>query len=240
MGINFRSKLLDLIYYLNRSRFSKYLTRTNLLVKILEKLFFSDFIPRNFKNTKSRPGVFCTKPFEYAEIDIHGDIYICCPRRLNKCIGNLNKNTFFEVWNSDTAQKIRKSIFDGSYKYCIEEFCILLLKNKLPKKERILERYMKEIIRSEKTVLEKGPKSLNLGYDNSCNLSCPSCRSEIIMMPGTTNERMLKLQKIILQEGLDNVENIILSGHGDPFASRIYRELFQTIDFLDSSSKCNI
>ena len=231
MKINIRSNLLDVVYYLDKSRFSKYLTRTNILVKVLELIFFNDYIQKTFKNTKTRPGVFCRRPFEYAEIDIHGDVYICCPRRMNKCIGNLHKSTFFEIWNSDAAQAIRKSIFDGTYKYCIEEYCVYLMKNRLPKGVDICDEYLEGIIKTKQLVLNKGPKILNLGYDNSCNLSCPSCRSKTLVMPKPAIDRMTKMQDKIL-EVLDNTEDMLLSGHGDPFASPVYKKLMPSIDLI--------
>ena len=199
---------------------------------MLEFIFFNDYIQKTFRNTKYRPGVFCRVPFEYAEIDIHGDVYICCPRRITKCIGNLHKNTFFEVWNSDAAQAIRKSIFDGTYKYCVEEYCVYLMKNTLPKEEDICDEYLEGIISTRQTALKKGPKILNLGYDNSCNLSCPSCRSKTIVLPKSANTRMLKLQDKLM-EVMDNAEDVILSGHGDPFASPVYRKLMQSIDLIN-------
>ena len=47
-----------------------------------------------------------------------GCIYVCCHMRGNKkyCIGNLNKNTFTEIWNSDKRQEVIKKI---NFKDCI-------------------------------------------------------------------------------------------------------------------------
>src|SRR5690349_32657 len=72
--------------------------------------------------------LFCSKPFSWFEVTrgataTEGEVYVCCPSWLPKTIGNLLPSSVAEVWNSEAAVDIRKSILDGSFKYCKEEHC---------------------------------------------------------------------------------------------------------------------
>ena len=73
---------------------------------------------------------FCALPFEHFEVNVHGDVYVCCPARLRKVIGNLKEQSIAEIWNSSAIQDIRSSILDGSYKYCNYQKCGVLQKAK--------------------------------------------------------------------------------------------------------------
>src|SRR5947208_1182824 len=100
--------------------------------------------------------VFCPKPFEFFEVDTEGNAWVCCQDWLNKSIGNLYDKSLFEVWNSERAQDIRKSILDGSYKYCNSETCPKLVAKTLEKSESVKNRYRREIIDGNLIVLNKG------------------------------------------------------------------------------------
>lgn len=51
----------------------------------------------------------------YVKIDPDGFVYPCCvgDRRLK--MGNINRNSFAEIWNGRSYQKLRKSMFTGRY-----------------------------------------------------------------------------------------------------------------------------
>ena len=87
---------------------------------------------------------YCAHGFDWAEVGhtgepydsrvINGDVYPCCPGWLKDNngkssqtgfkYGNIYKNPNWEdIWNGDEAQKFRKSILDGSFKYCREDVC---------------------------------------------------------------------------------------------------------------------
>jgi MoaA/NifB/PqqE/SkfB family radical SAM enzyme len=100
----------------------------------------------------------------------------------------------------------------------------------LPYKEDVSDSDLKEIIEKGLTVLKKKPKILNLAYDRSCNLSCPSCRTAQIMIKGEEYDEKRQLQDRLLAVGLDDAQELIVTGSGDPFASKLYRDLLATLD----------
>ncbi len=174
---------------------------------------------------------FCAKPFEYFSVHQEGEVSCCCRGWLPKNIGSLQTNEFMDVWNSDAAQEIRASILDGTFKYCRTKQCPLIGNNTLPYREDVSDPDLKEIIENGLTVLKKKPKNMNLAYDRSCNLSCPSCRTEPIMLKkGSEYDRKKQLQDRLLADGLDDAEMLIVTGSGDPFASELYRTLLATLD----------
>jgi radical SAM protein with 4Fe4S-binding SPASM domain len=60
----------------------------------------------------------CLKPWENILVEINGDCYFCCfSIRPGGKIGNLNRNTLKEVWNSKKATKIREKIMKGKIPY---------------------------------------------------------------------------------------------------------------------------
>ena len=179
------------------------------------------------KDLKQR---FCHKPFEFFEVTSNGNAFCCCPGWLPKPIGNLQTNDFMEVWNSDTAQDIRASILDGSFKYCRAQECPIIASNRLSYKKDVSEPHLKEAIANQAIVLKYKPKILNLAYDRTCNLSCPSCRTQKIVLKGKEYDATQKLQERLLADGLDDAHQMIVTGSGDPFASRLYQSLLKQLD----------
>ncbi len=173
---------------------------------------------------------FCKSPFEFFEVSSNGNVFSCCPGWLPKPIGNLRTHDFMEVWNSDIAQDIRASILDGSYKYCRTKECPLIGSNSLPYKKDVADPKLKEVTKNNATVLKHKPKILNLAYDRTCNLSCPSCRTETIAIKGQEYDEKLQLQERLLANGLNDARRMIVTGSGDPFASRLYQSLLEKLD----------
>lgn len=72
------------------------------------------------------------------------------------------------------------------------------------------------------------PRELMMTHDNSCNISCPSCRSHTVIASRVQTEEYDRLVPIFLGM-LKDAERLILSGSGDPFASRHFRRLMRAI-----------
>jgi MoaA/NifB/PqqE/SkfB family radical SAM enzyme len=177
--------------------------------------------------------LFCSKPFTWFEIThLHerGEVYMCCPTWLNVPIGNLQHETVEEVWNGKEAQKIRRSILNGSFRYCNYNRCSFLQTVSGPVKriEEVDEPDLKEIIQKKITVLPHGPKDIICTYDRSCNLSCPSCRAEVVIEAKNRDE-ILKIQEKIQNGALKDAEYLHITGSGDPFGSPFFRKWLQTM-----------
>ena len=181
------------------------------------------------KNTK----LFCSKPFEWFEVsqfDGRGAVYLCCPLWLEKPVGNLRYQSVEEIWNSEKAQEIRRSILDGSFKYCNRSRCAYLqsVSGPVEKVEDVKYENLKEVIEKKLTVLPYGPKKIICTYDQSCNISCPSCRKEIII-ENKNKQEILKIQNKIQYEALEDADFLHITGSGDPFGSPFFRKWLQTM-----------
>jgi MoaA/NifB/PqqE/SkfB family radical SAM enzyme len=173
---------------------------------------------------------FCANPFEFIEVAKECEIFCCCPGWLPKSIGNFGTDELMDIWNSNEAREIRASILDGSFRYCRKKECPRIANNTLPLKTEISEPYLKKIIEEKLTILSQKPKILELSYDRSCNLSCPSCRTSFFMLKGEEYEQRKKLTTRLIQSCLDDIQLMIVTGSGDPFASFIYKDLLATLE----------
>ncbi len=55
--------------------------------------------------------VKCSRPWRNLLVTTNGDCYHCCHQGLP--LGNLNRQTFQEVWNGQVAQQTRQDFLDG-------------------------------------------------------------------------------------------------------------------------------
>lgn len=94
------------------------------------------------------------------------------------------------------------------------------------------------IIDEKRTVVQGPPAFVNLVNDRSCNLYCPSCRTERINhQDGPVSREISRIQDRLLEPYLSepNEQHFVLSitGSGDPFASRVYRNLLYSLNGSD-------
>lgn len=159
-----------------------------------------------------------------------GDVYMCCSSWLKTPpIGNIKHQSVDEIWNGEKAQKIRRSILDGSFKYCDHTVCPYLqtISCEVQRREKVVDEELMNIIKNKLTILPYGPREIDCSYDRSCNLSCPSCRSKIIIESANEHE-ILDVQSKLENEVLKDAKILIISGSGDPFGSPLYSRWLQT------------
>jgi MoaA/NifB/PqqE/SkfB family radical SAM enzyme len=179
-------------------------------------------------------GLFCSRPFTSVEItgwgEPKGDVFACCPNWLPTPIGNVLRQSMEEIWNGEIAQKIRESIHDGSFRYCIQSRCPHLQSVNKPvqPKETVDEMEMRDIIESRLTVMPCGPREVRCSYDKSCNLSCPTCRTELIVERDKRDD-ILAINKILRETWLADTRCLSITGSGDPFGSPFFRSWLQTM-----------
>jgi len=177
----------------------------------------------------STTGKYCAKPFTWFEIQIDGRVFMCCPTWLPYPVGNVFENTISEIWNSERVIKIRESIYDGSFKYCNKPLC--------PDIQAGYLKDLNEIPAADRWIVDQTgfPKNINFSTDESCNLSCPSCRTSKILHssgPDYDHRQLLddKIWSEIMARPKDIDINIHITGSGDPFGSKIFRERLLSLD----------
>ena len=178
---------------------------------------------------------FCAKPFDHFEVNFDGNVYCCCPAWLGKPIGNLLDSDPHEIWNSKAAEAIRRSILDFTFAHCSTTQCPLLgfYRQLMGKMGFFGKLFHSAAVRkiTRQGLKDAGlPKVFVPAYDWSCNLQCKSCRSKPIVLRGNEFEQAQKIQNTILESNiLKDVELVILSGQGDPFASRLYTDFLKHV-----------
>ena len=177
----------------------------------------------------------CTVPFEALEI-MEDKNYMCCASWLTKELPN--GVPIKELWNSDEAIDIRKSVMDGSYRYCDKTQCPFLSRLIALKKNTSgpiihindLNDEMKLYYDEQNGIVNKGPKIIQMSFDRSCNYKCPSCRVDMIV----ANSDKIKSVNLTIEEIEDayseSIQTIYCSGTADPFASVSYRNYLRNFN----------
>lgn len=164
-------------------------------------------------------GKYCYHPFNTVTIDGNGECYMCiCQAWVPVSVGNiLDFNSLQEIAQSAKAREIQAAILDGSYKYCDNNTCHIIQN--------------KEFSGS----IEHRPDNINwinFAIDDSCNLSCPSCRQELIFHnkgPVFDKKMAISDHLVNLIQNHNSFLKFTLSGDGDPFASHVYRNILEKL-----------
>ncbi|MHA6720238.1 radical SAM protein [Sphingomonas sp. RS6] len=183
------------------------------------------------ENLKYRlEGRFCTKPFLEMHV-LEKSSFQCCASWLNKSAGDLNQTAWQDVWNSEAAQAVRASVHDGSYRHCGKMACPAIQAGTLPSKADVAAAFptLATLIDECETALADGPQDVNLAYDLTCNLSCPSCRTAKIAADEETRQRYDRLQEQAILPMLRGAKTVFITGSGDPFASKNFRRLIERL-----------
>lgn len=161
--------------------------------------------------------MYCLRPFTQFYVVENGDVHLCCPEWIAMPAGNLFATPPMEIWKGKVATRIRQSILDQSFRYCVScpllpgpSGCVVEGTDHEDSTERI--------------------DVLTMAYDPTCNLSCPSCRLSI-RGKGKTSAAV---QEIILSSGiLKHVNTFFTSGSGDPLASPLFWDFLKALPQQD-------
>ncbi len=173
--------------------------------------------------------LFCSLPWSYAEIHHDGKVFMCCPRYSGlRAIGNVFTSTPDAIWNSRMAQRIRRGILDATFSHCSHRECPELVGRLLERRaEAARNPEMGPVIAARATRLAKGPATVKLCHDDSCNLSCPSCRKELLVADRARQAKLDRMLERFILPFLADARLLILAGDGDPFASKHYRDILK-------------
>jgi hypothetical protein len=166
-------------------------------------------------------GKFCSHPFDDFEIRSDGAVFVCCPSYLPVPIGNIfDVSDVAELSESNQLFKIKESIKDQDFRYCSWIKCGKILDGRLDPAPHVVPEVFK-------------PIEFRLSYDPTCNLWCPSCRTEKIVAVGEERDRFMKLTDDIVIPLLKDAEKCMMNGYGDIFASRACRKILKTVNQKD-------
>jgi tetratricopeptide (TPR) repeat protein len=176
---------------------------------------------------------FCPMPFTHLATGYKGDAFACCcPAWVPYAVGNvLDAPSAEAVWNSDVAAEIRRSVHDGDFSYCSRTLCSYIAAQKLPSKAEITDPLLRRYIDERSVVLEEAPQMVQLNHDSSCNLACPSCRTEIVTAKADEQDVYIESARRVILPLLRKVSGqSYISGGGEAFASKHYRSILAALN----------
>jgi tetratricopeptide (TPR) repeat protein len=171
-------------------------------------------------------GSDCGQPWNHLEVTDNGNVYMCCPSWLPLSLGNIAGCTPEDLWNSAIAREIRASIQDGSFRYCNKLQCPHIAGRTLGKKPAA---ELQELL----PLYSPGPTRVALAYDESCNLSCPQCRRDVIMASPQKQALFDRTFKPFALKALISAKTLNFNNFGEVFASRHSRELLRELNRRD-------
>jgi pyruvate-formate lyase-activating enzyme len=162
-----------------------------------------------------------------------GNAHLCaCPAWQPFPVGNiLTAESADAVWNSEAAREMRRSILDGDFSYCSRTLCSYISAHKLPRKAEVTDPMLRGYIDDRATVLKERPRMVDLNYDTTCNLACPSCRTEIRAATSTEQAAFeAARERVILPLLRETNGQVYVSGGGEVFSSRHGRSLLSALN----------
>jgi hypothetical protein len=171
----------------------------------------------------------CTLPFERFDIGPDGHVMVCCGHWLPKAIGNLMNEPVDDVLNSKAAQKIRESVTDGTYKYCNHLECGAMVQGSLPKRDRVPSARTRDAL-AARDFRVSGVEQILFAFDQTCNLSCPSCRTHLIAEKASQASNKARAIEEKLLPLLPALRYLNINPAGELFASKPSRKLLELIN----------
>jgi sulfatase maturation enzyme AslB (radical SAM superfamily) len=187
------------------------------------------FPPKNLK------GYFCLSPFINIHISVIGEVHLCpCPGWGDTRIGNILTETLEQMLSSPKAQRIRQSIIDGTYDYCDENQCALIINGNLNTADTLPLNVARQI---EDASLHDMPYEIALNVDSTCNLSCPSCRTKVTKISEEDIARQEEISQRIFQNIFSKPSSqrihLVTSGAGEVFSSPMIQSFLGLLNLKD-------
>lgn len=149
----------------------------------------------------------CNAPSRTLLVDWKGDCFVCpCEAWLPVSVGKITDfQQLSDVWNNKSALALQEDINTKKFTHCAVDRCGII------NHSIYHDRY-----------------TISINIDESCNLACPSCRRESILIthgPDYDRKHTQVEHLVSLLENFDQPTHVVMSGNGDPLASAIMRPL---------------
>ena len=123
----------------------------------------------------------------------------------NYFIGNLAMESIEEIWNGEAAEEFRKSMIDGSYRYCNHSKCPYCANQTL--EEQFVDYEVPEY-----------PTMCSLSYQLQCNYVCKFCREEHYLGDCDEKSKYINIENEI-RKMIPSLKEISSNGAGELFCS---------------------
>jgi radical SAM protein with 4Fe4S-binding SPASM domain len=178
-------------------------------------------------NEDAMASVICARPFRYIDILPDGEVFPCTAHFTNYSFGNVFKDSFDEVWNGEKAREFRRSIINGTYKYCKRQFCLIACNQNSTDD---FDFYPKEGVKCNQfSEISPLPKTVKFSHDFQCNVRCVMCRDKQIYNAPEIVEKLDEKINTVFCPICQNATSVILNGCGEALASKHMRNLIKAI-----------
>jgi MoaA/NifB/PqqE/SkfB family radical SAM enzyme len=184
-----------------------------------------------FTSVTELQNLSCKNPSRWIEIQESGDITICCYTWLPVMIGNILELSTEEIFNNAKRNEVLDNISKGDFSKCTDH--CPHLNNYLDSGKLDPSPFSVLVNKADlQTSLVNTPWSVRLSYDRSCNLQCPSCRKNLILLKPeeiflpevkklvTIHNKVKELINYLISRNEPIV--LTMTGSGDAFASPIF------------------
>ena len=144
--------------------------------------------------------------------------------------GWMQQSSLEEIWRGEVAVRHRSEAAAREYTSCSTLLCPYF-HDEARGVSRRFPLYEPVDPERERSEAPNHPASLHLCNDTSCSLRCPSCRTGTVMARKAEQDRQKDFFLPRIVALLPKMKRIWITGSGDPFASKHYREL---LAFLQS------
>lgn len=183
---------------------------------------------------ESIKSIICLRPFYSLEINLRGNVSVCCPAWVRGMIGNVKEKSILEIWNDKPVRDMRRMMLEGQWQKICKPTCPTIMNYLLTKQKAYLHEakaaaITEEIlagIRAGRVELHTKPTWINFANSRICNLKCVMCGGFYFKEDKMLTERVMAEVKTFLPE----VRELFLTGHGDPFARQDTRDLLLNLD----------
>lgn len=163
-----------------------------------------------------KPCNCCCFPFERIMLEGDGEVSFCCQsNNYSYVLGNIFSDSFENLWYGEKAINFRKSILDGSYRYCnldvCGDFCPWNCFDANGKDK-------------EKLLYPPYPKYINISYVSSCNVRCMTCRDKLCLERPEDTEQFDKITDKVI-DLCCNAKTVYLDGSGELFTSNHLKKM---------------
>ena len=132
-----------------------------------------------------------------------------------------------EFWSGEDWKEFRRSVTDGSFRYCQKNQCANIVAGWLPRKKDYQEGWIRKILDGDLSVIPP-IEELHFSYDGHCNLKCPSCRLEIQTNTPKQNAKLDELYERNLKPYMGEARHLTLSGCGEAMISPHSKKVLQS------------
>jgi MoaA/NifB/PqqE/SkfB family radical SAM enzyme len=167
----------------------------------------------------------CDTMLNHLEILTDGATRVCCTSFMKVNQANFLEADFGEHWagKKDILHRILAlSTQNRSYVYCDKTMCPLFDGRKN------LGTVDENIAMVEYHEIEPYPRVVACAFDNTCNLACETCRTNLQVVKGKKQELVNRIAEKIKRELLPHTQFLVMAGNGEVLLSPAYRSIWQS------------